>query len=224
MNARDQVNEYLREYGAVLQRKRKHEVWKFPDGKVFVRAATPSDSRADDNNLSDLKKLLGLTKTVRTEGERREPRNKPGNLSAPRMRLTLAEQLQPVQQSMQLQEAQDALSEAIAELEAIRLIELYATGPRVQRKNGRMFEMKAMYFKNVPLLVGDRIVVQSTEEVNDTTEYMMVELAHRAWWTYLILWLALLVGGDYPYMVMLHGFTFKPVKTYETLADEWEDE
>lgn len=73
MEAREQVNTLLTEHGAELVRKRKHEVWRFPDGRCFVRAQSASDKRADANNLSDLKKLLGI-QNEHKEGERRAKR------------------------------------------------------------------------------------------------------------------------------------------------------
>lgn len=71
MNARAKVNDLLAECGAVLKRATKHEIWLLPNGKKFVRAQTPSDNKADANNLSDLKHTLGLVKPQATTGERR---------------------------------------------------------------------------------------------------------------------------------------------------------
>lgn len=56
----DPVTRLLKEVGAVLLRERKHEVWLLPNGQRFVRAISPSDYRSGLNNLSDLKKALGL--------------------------------------------------------------------------------------------------------------------------------------------------------------------
>lgn len=58
MNARAKVNELLAGCGAVLKRRRKHEVYELPNGQNFVRASTPSDRKGDLNNLSDLKHQL----------------------------------------------------------------------------------------------------------------------------------------------------------------------
>jgi hypothetical protein len=74
MSKRDEVNRLLESHGAVLARKRKHEIWKFPDGKTFVRASTTSDRNSEQNNLSDLRKVLGLT-PAHKPGERREKKN-----------------------------------------------------------------------------------------------------------------------------------------------------
>lgn len=77
MDARAEVDRILRERGAVLSRQRKHEVWRFPDGKTFVRASTPSDWRADLNNLRDLRRVLGLVDPQRgVPGERRQRKEK----------------------------------------------------------------------------------------------------------------------------------------------------
>jgi hypothetical protein len=73
---RDEAEEILRSHGAVLARQRKHEVWKFPDGRTFVRASTPSDVNGDRNSLRQLKRLLGLDGERGIEGERRERRAK----------------------------------------------------------------------------------------------------------------------------------------------------
>lgn len=58
MNARTRVSELLESCGAVLKRRRKHEVYELPNGQNFVRASTPSDRRSDLNNLTDLKHQL----------------------------------------------------------------------------------------------------------------------------------------------------------------------
>lgn len=72
MATKEQVDELLAECGAVLERDKKHEVWRLPNGQKFTRSKTPSDRRAELENLQDLKRALGLTKTVATVGERRE--------------------------------------------------------------------------------------------------------------------------------------------------------
>ncbi len=87
MNPADQVLELLQSDGAVLIRGKKHEVYKLSNGQVFTRAATPSDRRAAANQLSELKRLLGLTKTEATEGARRE-RKARGGAAEPKFRLS----------------------------------------------------------------------------------------------------------------------------------------
>lgn len=71
MSARAKVNDLLTQAGAVLKRKRKHEIWSLPNGRNFVRPATPSDQKSDANGLSDLKHALNIVKPVAVQGERR---------------------------------------------------------------------------------------------------------------------------------------------------------
>ena len=79
MNPREKVDGLLKSIGAVLKRRKKHEVWQLPDGGMFTRACTPSDIRADNNNLSDLKRAAGILDPERgNPGQRRDRRNKPG--------------------------------------------------------------------------------------------------------------------------------------------------
>lgn len=77
MNPRSQVDELLKRAGAVMVRSKKHEVWTLPNGSTFVRACTPSDQRADHNNLSDLKRVLGITSEGGKIGERRVAHKQP---------------------------------------------------------------------------------------------------------------------------------------------------
>jgi hypothetical protein len=72
-NPEVEVDRLLRESGAVLARNKKHEVWKIPGGKTFVKASTPSDRRATANQLSDLRKVLEVEDPERGKpGERRQ--------------------------------------------------------------------------------------------------------------------------------------------------------
>ena len=79
MGAREKVTQLLNDVGAVLKRQRKHEVWELPNGKNFVRAKTSSDCRSEHNNLSDLKRELGVVTPPksaapsRTQMRRRKP-------------------------------------------------------------------------------------------------------------------------------------------------------
>ena len=74
---RELVTSLIVQHGGVLRRKKKHEVWQFPNGRVFVRAATPSDHRADANNLSDLRKILGITPEPKMPGRPRPHKQRP---------------------------------------------------------------------------------------------------------------------------------------------------
>jgi len=99
-----QLLEHLREAGAVLERKKKHVVWRLPDGRIFVHAATPSDSHAWSNALREFKLLVGLNEPDRgLVGPRREHKvpRKPQKVAIPTVLGTvrarsLAEQLASV--------------------------------------------------------------------------------------------------------------------------------
>jgi hypothetical protein len=52
----EQVEDLLKEHGAVLTRTRKHNVWKFPDGRTFTTAKTASDLHSWANSLQQLKR------------------------------------------------------------------------------------------------------------------------------------------------------------------------
>ena len=73
MNPATEVDRLLAESGAVLARSKGHEIWKLPNGKTFTRASTPSDWRAPMNQLSDLRRELGIVDPEQGKpGERRE--------------------------------------------------------------------------------------------------------------------------------------------------------
>lgn len=74
---KERVDQLLKEHGAILVRKRKHEIWRLPNGRNFVRASTSSDKNSEYNNYSDLRKTLGLT-PEHSEGQRREKKVKNG--------------------------------------------------------------------------------------------------------------------------------------------------
>lgn len=57
-NAQKQVDTLLRQQNFRLVRQAKHRVWRNPDGKVFVTAATPSDWRAVKNQITVLKHVI----------------------------------------------------------------------------------------------------------------------------------------------------------------------
>lgn len=52
------IVQQLKRAGAVLVRQRKHQVWRLPDGRNFVMAATPSDGRASANQIQMLRRIL----------------------------------------------------------------------------------------------------------------------------------------------------------------------
>lgn len=78
INPEVEIARILREHKAVLARTKRHFVYKFPSGRTFTMASTPSDYRAASNQLRDLKRTLGLFGERGIPGERRERVNKPG--------------------------------------------------------------------------------------------------------------------------------------------------
>lgn len=86
--------------GGKLIRAKNHAVYLLPNGVRYTVALTPSDRRAELNQLSDLRRALGLT-PQHQPGERRQKRHKPGRqgsmspklISGTSARPTLAEQL-----------------------------------------------------------------------------------------------------------------------------------
>jgi hypothetical protein len=75
MNERKDVEELLSQHGGKLVRQKKHHVWKLPDGRIFVMAATPGDIRAERNNMANLYNFLGVEKEIIKNPDRRP---KPG--------------------------------------------------------------------------------------------------------------------------------------------------
>lgn len=71
MDVDAEIRSLLKEHGAVLERTKKHKVWSFPDGRIWVEGSTPSDVRAARNNLSDLRKMLGVKREIRKNPERK---------------------------------------------------------------------------------------------------------------------------------------------------------
>ncbi|CAM5998708.1 unnamed protein product [Sphagnum balticum] len=59
MKAQRELQAMLDEYGAVLCRRKKHLIYKFPDGRILTVSATGSDSqRGMRNALADLKRMV----------------------------------------------------------------------------------------------------------------------------------------------------------------------
>jgi hypothetical protein len=50
----------LNDAGAVLVRERKHKIFRFQDGRIWVIPSTPGDSRAWRNNLAGLRRRLAV--------------------------------------------------------------------------------------------------------------------------------------------------------------------
>lgn len=88
MDPQVEVDRILKEYRATMVRHKKHQVWRFPDGRIYVQASTPSDFRSAGNNLRDLRKMLGLGKERGKPGERREKAVKCRPATPPTRRIT----------------------------------------------------------------------------------------------------------------------------------------
>jgi hypothetical protein len=74
MGTEDQIRNLLRDHGAVLVRHRRHNVWRFPDGRTIVRSKTPSDWRHSMRALTDLHHVLGVRRRRRkNHGRKRKP-------------------------------------------------------------------------------------------------------------------------------------------------------
>ena len=73
--------EMLESARMVLDRSRKHQVWKHPDGRSFTMSSTPSDSQAVHQQIRSLRKFLGLARPVRHRNPERKP--KKGNHERP---------------------------------------------------------------------------------------------------------------------------------------------
>lgn len=58
-NPEVEIRQLLAEHGFVLQRETKHQVWKNPQGKIFVCSSTPSNNWAAMNALGDLRRIVG---------------------------------------------------------------------------------------------------------------------------------------------------------------------
>jgi hypothetical protein len=60
-----EVINLLRSAGATLARQKRHQVFRFRDGRIWVLPSTPGDCRAWANNLSGLRRRLGLRTAAR---------------------------------------------------------------------------------------------------------------------------------------------------------------
>ena len=165
MAASDEVDKILKAHGAILKRHNKHEVWKFPGypEKTFTRACTPSDSHAEDNQLRQLREILGLNDPDRgKEGQRRERKSKNGSIqpfrSTPTFNGALAEKL--------------ALSGITDEVRLARIAEL----------EGMVQELQAEVYRR-----GD--VVQQSKAESDYLKRYLAELKSHwpvrlwIWWS-----------------------------------------
>lgn len=65
-----QIEDLLREHHAELVQEHPHRKYRFPDGRKFVMAFTPSDHRAVKNALRSLRNFLGLKRPEPAPRER----------------------------------------------------------------------------------------------------------------------------------------------------------
>jgi len=49
---------YLKEIGAKFVRKKKHEIWRLPNGRTVILSASPSDVHANSMQLRDIRRKL----------------------------------------------------------------------------------------------------------------------------------------------------------------------
>lgn len=52
------ILDQLKRAGAVLVRQKNHQVWRLPNGRHYVMSQTPSDGRAEKNQLATLRRAL----------------------------------------------------------------------------------------------------------------------------------------------------------------------
>lgn len=69
----DKIESILKSRGAKLVRTKKHKVWRFPDGRIWVVSGTSSDERSYRNNYHDLCNFLGIDTTQR-KNQNRKPK------------------------------------------------------------------------------------------------------------------------------------------------------
>lgn len=68
----DKIHELLKTHGAILERTKKHKVWRFPDGRIWVVSGSPSCIRAHRNNYHSLCGFLGVKEVRRKNPYRKE--------------------------------------------------------------------------------------------------------------------------------------------------------
>lgn len=68
----DKIHELLKTHGATLERTKKHKVWRFPDGRIWVVAGTPRSSQSHRNNYHDLCDFLNSRPIRRKNPNRKE--------------------------------------------------------------------------------------------------------------------------------------------------------
>ncbi len=63
------IDEIIAAAGGEQVRKRKHRIYRFADGRVFVRSSTSSDHRSSLNTISDLKRFLATPRGIERTSE-----------------------------------------------------------------------------------------------------------------------------------------------------------
>jgi hypothetical protein len=68
---REDVEALIKQYGGKLVRKRRHFVYRFPDGRCFTLSGTPSDRLAELNNMALLRRFLGIEREMNKNPDRK---------------------------------------------------------------------------------------------------------------------------------------------------------
>jgi hypothetical protein len=68
---RQDVEALIKQHGGKLVRTKRHFVYRFPDGRCFTLAGTPSDMNAELNNMTTLRRFLGVERETNKNPDRR---------------------------------------------------------------------------------------------------------------------------------------------------------
>lgn len=111
MDAIDEIHELLKSNGAVLERTKKHHIWRFPDGRIWVLPGSPRSSQSYTNNLCDLRTFLGVKKAKKKSTA---PKRKKAKKSPAKVYLSSDEKLaiiRPNRNAAELQKIKTAIAE-----------------------------------------------------------------------------------------------------------------
>jgi hypothetical protein len=72
---RRDVEALIKQHGGRLVRSKRHFVYKFPDGRCFTLACSPSDVNAELHNMAKLRRFLGIEREINKNPDRKR---KPG--------------------------------------------------------------------------------------------------------------------------------------------------
>lgn len=109
------VENLLKETGAVLKRHGKHPIYEFPNGETLTISATPSDVHAPNQQIRDIRRIAGLVKEPRKVAVKRE---KPGRYEEPvkQLRADLrAANVERQKYRLELRSANSAIAEILQE-------------------------------------------------------------------------------------------------------------